>query len=79
MTRNATDDRSRQIDAAIAKYLEAAERGVPPEREAFLAEHAQIADELRQFIVDHSVFQRQSPQPARGVTTPLICPTLRRD
>ena len=37
------DDRSRQIDAAIAEYLEALDQGAPPEAEAFLTRHAAIA------------------------------------
>ena len=60
------DDRSHQIDAAIAEYLEAMEQGTPLEREAFLARHADIADELREFLADDSVFKRESPQPGSG-------------
>ena len=58
---SAADDRSRQIDAAIAIYLEAAEQGTPLDQEAFLAQHADIADDLRQFLADHSVFKRNAP------------------
>ena len=60
------DDRSRQIDAAIAEYLEALDQGAPPEAEAFLTRHAAIAGELRDFLADYSAFKRESPRPGSG-------------
>jgi eukaryotic-like serine/threonine-protein kinase len=56
-----SDDRSRQIDAAIAEYLEALDQGGPPETEAFLTRHAAIAVELRSFLADYRAFQRDVP------------------
>src|SRR5436190_12007724 len=56
-----SDDRSRQIDAAIAEYLEAQDQGAPPEMEAFIARHAAIAGELRDFLADYSAFKRGVP------------------
>ena len=61
-----SDDRSRQIDAAIAEYLEALEQGTPLDREAFLAQHADIAGELRQFLEDDSALKRDAPRPVTG-------------
>ena len=58
-----SNDRSRQIDAAIAEYLEALDQGAPPEMEAFIARHAAIAGELRDFLADYSAFKRESPRP----------------
>jgi WD40 repeat protein/serine/threonine protein kinase len=55
------DDRSRQIDAAIAEYLEALDQGAPPEMVAFIARHAAIAGELRDFLADYSAFKRDVP------------------
>src|SRR4029078_10165533 len=57
--------RSVRVDAAILEYLDAIERGVPPERGEFLAAHASIANELREFLADyHNVGVAMSP-PAR--------------
>jgi eukaryotic-like serine/threonine-protein kinase len=61
-----SDDRSRQIDAAIAEYLEALEKGSPLDQEAFLAQHADIAGELRQFTEDDSALKRDAPRPVAG-------------
>ena len=61
-----SDDRGRQIDAAIAEYLEALEKGTPLDREAFLAQYADIAGELRQFLEDDSALKRDAPRPIAG-------------
>src|SRR5262249_12807056 len=61
MTSEEHNPRSRQIDAAIAMYLEAVERGQPIDREAFLAGHPGIADDLREFLADEIRFERQAP------------------
>jgi eukaryotic-like serine/threonine-protein kinase len=53
-----TADRDEQVDEAIAAYLEAAEAGRPPDREAFLASHPEFSAELRAFFADHDQFQR---------------------
>ena len=63
MTTNDHDSsRSQLIDAAIAEYLEAFEQGTPLDREAFLAQHADIAGELRQFLEDDSALKRDAPR-----------------
>src|SRR4051794_15210557 len=48
-----TDDRERRVDEAIAAYLEAEDRGIAPDRQAFLAGHPELAAELEVFLVDH--------------------------
>ncbi len=55
--------RSQQVDAAIAEYLEQAEQGIEADRDAFLAQHAEIADELREFLGDYSIVKQQAPPP----------------
>ena len=55
--------RSQQVDAAIAEYLEQAEQGIEADRDAFLAQHAEIADELREFLGDYSIVKQQAPLP----------------
>ncbi|MBX7073033.1 MAG: protein kinase [Pirellulales bacterium] len=45
----------------MADYLEAQERGCAPDREAFLAEHPEIADALREFLDDYESVNRVMP------------------
>jgi hypothetical protein len=47
-----------RIDAAIAEYLQAAEAGAPPQRDAWLAKYPDLKAELEQFLADQSAFQR---------------------
>jgi WD40 repeat protein len=51
-------DRDSQIDRAIAEYLDAAQRGEPLEREAWLAQHADLRPDLESFLADQSAFAR---------------------
>ncbi len=53
MPDNDSNPRSRQIDAAIAEYLVAIERGSPPDYETFLAQHADVAEGLREILADY--------------------------
>jgi len=71
---NTADDlRGRRLDEAIAEYIESLERGAPPERERFLAEHSDIAAELREFLADYHAFA--PPAGARAAGAPsLIAP-----
>ena len=39
-----------KVQAALQDYLERVDRGEVVDRDAFLAEHVEIADELRSFI-----------------------------
>jgi serine/threonine protein kinase len=47
-----------RIDAAIAEFLQAAETGTPPERDAWLAKYPDLRGELEQFLADRSAFRR---------------------
>ena len=51
-------------DAAVAAYLEAVERGAPPDMEEFLALHADAGNELREFLADYLAVERLSPRRA---------------
>src|SRR5262245_11134858 len=45
-------DREARVDAAIAQYLNAVDAGQPPDRGAFLRQHADLAPELEAFLAD---------------------------
>src|SRR6187455_1332355 len=51
-------------DAAVAEYLEAIERGAPPDLEEFLARHADAGTALREFLADYQAIERLSPRVA---------------
>jgi WD40 repeat protein len=59
--------REQRVNEALAAYLELAEAGRLPDREAFLARYLDLADELRAFLDDRARFAqaaRQLPSPA---------------
>jgi hypothetical protein len=45
-----------QVDALIAEFLQEAAAGKEPDREELLAQHPELADELRSFFADHDRF-----------------------
>jgi tRNA A-37 threonylcarbamoyl transferase component Bud32 len=45
--------REARLAELIAEYLEAVEAGRPPDREAWLAQHPDLADDLRAFLAAH--------------------------
>ncbi len=49
---NVTQPSDDQLDALICEYLEAADRGRPPEQEEFIAQHPAFAEQLREFFSD---------------------------
>jgi len=49
---NITQPSDDQLDALICEYLEAADRGRPPEQEEFIAQHPAFAEQLREFFSD---------------------------
>jgi WD40 repeat protein len=53
-------DRDRRLDAAIAAYYREVEAGRTPERDAYLAEHADLRTELESFLADKAAFERQA-------------------
>lgn len=60
--------RSQQIDAAIAEYLELVEQRTATDRDTFLAQHAEIADELRNFLAT-TVWSSGTPRSPRRLTS----------
>ena len=44
------DDRDARVDRLIAEYMDLVDRGEPADREAFLAEHPDLADELAAYF-----------------------------
>src|SRR5262245_4024961 len=56
-------DRERRVDEAIAAYLRAHEAGAAPGREAFLAQHPDLRDELASFLDACEMPQRRAPSP----------------
>jgi len=68
-----SEDREQPVDEAIAEYLAACEAGNPPDRAAFLAKHADLADSLEAFLADHDCIRQAVPQgrnPEETVTVP---------
>ena len=53
-------DRDSRLDAAIAAYYREVEAGHIPDREAFLAEHADLRTELESFLADKAAFERRA-------------------
>jgi serine/threonine protein kinase/formylglycine-generating enzyme required for sulfatase activity len=47
-----------RVQAALGDYFDRVDRNEPPDRESFLAQHAEIADELRQFIATEDELRR---------------------
>src|SRR5262245_37721009 len=78
--------REERIDALIVEFLDAVEAGHPPDREAFLAAHPDLADELREFFEGQAQFRalatatpRASPDSAApGSATPEAAAGERR-
>jgi serine/threonine-protein kinase len=75
--------RDERVNEAIAAFLEAAEAGRAPDREAFLARYPDLADELRAFLADRERFRQAAEQlcsapsvPADGITqVPEMAPS----
>jgi WD40 repeat protein/HEAT repeat protein len=63
-------DRDQRVDEAIAEYLAACEAGSPPERSAFLAKHADLADSLQAFLADHDRIRQAAASPDDTNTLP---------
>jgi serine/threonine-protein kinase len=63
------DARSTQVDAAIVAYFDALHRGEPLNLQSFLAQHADIADELQQYLADHGALVKALPRLQAGAST----------
>src|SRR6516165_10127616 len=57
-------ERERRIDEAVAQWYQALEAGQPLEREAFLANHPDLAGELASFLDARSAFEHKAGAPA---------------
>jgi serine/threonine-protein kinase len=67
-----TPSRENRINEAIAAYLDAERAGQARDVEQWLAEHADIADELRAFLANQAAFQRVAGEvPSWPETTTL--------
>jgi hypothetical protein len=66
--------REERINAALAEYLEAVEAGRGPDREEFLARHADLADELRTFFADRDRFAQVAGQLVPPALPPAVHP-----
>jgi hypothetical protein len=64
MTEQPNDDsgRNRRLDEILAEYFRALEAGQTPDKEAFLARHADFAAELAEFLADKDRFERFAVQ-----------------
>jgi WD40 repeat protein/HEAT repeat protein/predicted Ser/Thr protein kinase len=69
-----SDDRDQRVDEAIAEYLAACEADAPPDRDAFLAEHPDLADSLRDFLADHDRIRQAAPPPHTAGKTASMPP-----
>ena len=54
---DSTSDRSGRLQALIGDFLDAVQSGRPIDREALLAAHPDLADDLRAFLADYDQFQ----------------------
>jgi serine/threonine protein kinase len=74
---NPASEHERQVNRALANYLEAQRQGQAPNREELLRQHPELADELRSFFADQDRFRnlaeplapRARPEQAPGETT----------
>jgi eukaryotic-like serine/threonine-protein kinase len=62
-------DREARVNAAIAAYLSALDSGRPPDREAFLRQHADLAEELGAFLADQDRLQELYLSSPPGLST----------
>lgn len=68
MPQSESPSRDDRVNQAIALYLEAIDRGEAPNRDKFLAEHAEIAAELLSFFSNQSIFRQVAGEVVRGST-----------
>ncbi|MCO6459553.1 MAG: protein kinase [Pirellulaceae bacterium] len=66
-----------RLNEILARYLQAVESGQPIDREQFLREHPEYADELREFFADKSQLDElagRDPRPLVAMDAPTLPP-----
>ena len=65
-----------RVDQVIAEYLKLVEAGQTPNQQELLAQHPELADELRSFFADHARFQQAAIPLAVAADLAGNAPTL---
>jgi serine/threonine-protein kinase len=63
----ADEDREQRLDQVIADYLAAQDAGIAPARDALLAAHPDLAEDLRSFFCEHDRFGRLAAPLRAGI------------
>ena len=63
----ADEDREQRLDQVIADYLAAQDAGIAPARDALLAAHPDLAEDLRSFFREHDRLGRLAAPLRAGV------------
>ena len=71
--------RDQRVNEIIAEYLEAVEKGRPPDRDEILARHAEFAGELSAFFANQDQFAHAAGQLAPAAPRAAEIPTLGPD
>ncbi len=70
MPHSDSSDLEDRVNEAIAAYIQAVDGGETVDRETFLAEHADIAAEVKAFFADQLQFQRHAAERTPGPASP---------
>jgi tRNA A-37 threonylcarbamoyl transferase component Bud32/outer membrane protein assembly factor BamB len=75
-TPESSSARDERVNEVLAEYLEAVEAGCTPDRQAFLAQHAEFAAELSAFFANQDQFAHAAGQLAPPAPRAAEAPTL---